>query len=115
MSLFAQFVLKLLVPEPNGVLVCVPCEELSWQRRAERAVVEHIQVALHSTVFLWDDGADSCVGPIFDALAGWWVGGESDPEHRSQCSFDPELTQSDPKQLRSLAGEVSAVVIPGTK
>lgn len=60
-----------------------------------------------------DDGADSCVGPIFDALAGWWVGGESDPEHQSQCSFDPEVTQSDPKQLRGLAGEVSAVVIPG--
>lgn len=43
------------------------------------------------------------------------MGGESDPEHQSQSSFDPEVTQSDSKQLRGLAGEVSAVVIPGTK
>lgn len=62
-----------------------------------------------------DDGADLCIGPICDALTGWWKRGENDPEHGSQCTFNPKLTQSDPKQLCNLAGEVSAIIIPGTE
>lgn len=70
--------------------------------------------AQHS--FVWGkDGADLYIGPICDALTGWWEWGESYPEHRSQCNFNPKLTQSDPKQLCNLAGEVSAVIIPGTE
>lgn len=43
------------------------------------------------------------------------MGGGNDPERSSQCSFDPKLTLSDPKQLCSLASEISAIVIPGTE
>lgn len=35
----------------------------------QHSSVEHVQIALHNT-FVGDDGADSCVGPIFHAVAG---------------------------------------------
>ena len=62
-----------------GSLCLFHSSELSWKRGLIRhsSTLQKGCDGAHSGspaqhCFLGDDGADSCVGPIFDALAGWF-------------------------------------------
>lgn len=89
---------ELLVSESTAS-TCVFCsDELFWQAGLEDT--PHSKKNCGGTRL--GSPAQHCFlrnDPFFDAVAGWWVREERDPDHRSQYAFNPEVIENDLKAV----------------